>query len=236
MILECSECHARYLVPDSAIGPTGRTVRCANCRHSWFQSPPEFDLAAPMPAPVAPAPVAPAPVASVVAAEPSPAGGGAADFATFDPAPPFRPRRNPVRRQTIAAVAAGAVMLAAIGGLFFADVPGIAAQLGLTAAAQESPLQFVNLRKPERREMPSGSELFAIGGQVHNPTGTRQPIPEIRAELHDAQDRLVYSWAITPDEHSIAPGATVAFASAAVDVPPAARSVKLSFAAPAAHR
>lgn len=208
-------------------------VRCANCRHSWFQSPPEFDLAAMSPPVVAA--VAPAPVASV-AADPSPAGGGEANFGTFDPAPPFRPRRNPVRRQTIAAIAAGAVMLVAIGGLFFADVPGIAAQLGLTTAAQESPLQFVNLRKPERREMPSGSELFAIGGQVHNPTGTRQAIPEIRAELHDAQDRLVYSWAITPDEHSIAAGATVAFASAAVDVPPAARSVKLSFAAPVAHR
>src|SRR5690606_19058113 len=27
-------------VPDSAIGLEGRTVRCAKCRHSWFQDPP----------------------------------------------------------------------------------------------------------------------------------------------------------------------------------------------------
>ena len=44
MILECPECRTRYLVPDSAIGTSGRTVRCANCRHSWFQDAPPLDL------------------------------------------------------------------------------------------------------------------------------------------------------------------------------------------------
>jgi len=39
MILQCSKCNARYLVPDSAIGTAGRTVRCARCAHTWFEEP-----------------------------------------------------------------------------------------------------------------------------------------------------------------------------------------------------
>ena len=44
MILACPACDTRYAVPDSAIGAEGRTVRCARCRHSWFQEGSELDL------------------------------------------------------------------------------------------------------------------------------------------------------------------------------------------------
>lgn len=37
MIIACPACTTRYVVPDSAIGVDGRNVRCAKCRHSWYQ-------------------------------------------------------------------------------------------------------------------------------------------------------------------------------------------------------
>lgn len=34
-LLTCPQCAARYRVPDSAIGPDGKTVRCHACKESW---------------------------------------------------------------------------------------------------------------------------------------------------------------------------------------------------------
>ncbi len=44
MIIACPACSTKYVVPDTAIGVDGRTVRCAKCRHSWHQDGPELDL------------------------------------------------------------------------------------------------------------------------------------------------------------------------------------------------
>lgn len=50
MIIACPACSTRYAVPDAAIGSEGRTVRCAKCKHSWFQEPRET-AATPPPVP-----------------------------------------------------------------------------------------------------------------------------------------------------------------------------------------
>lgn len=65
MIIACPVCSTRYAVPDSAIGVDGRTVRCAKCRHSWFQEGPELELAVsrtePVPKARAESPIPPPP-------------------------------------------------------------------------------------------------------------------------------------------------------------------------------
>ena len=83
MIIACPACATRYVVPDSAIGVDGRTVRCAKCRHSWFQDGPVLELPAAPPEP-APAPPSPPVAESTPVAQPEPIDRQAT---RFDPRP-----------------------------------------------------------------------------------------------------------------------------------------------------
>ncbi|WP_294233254.1 zinc-ribbon domain-containing protein [uncultured Sphingomonas sp.] len=235
MILECPECRTRYLVPDSAIGPEGRTVRCANCRHSWFQSPPEPEPELPLP-PVAQDPIGAEPDGAfaeppppVIMPPPAPPilAQEDAGFDAFAHRPPFRARRNPVRRWTIGAVAACLLLLAATAAIMWTGMPGIGGWLGI--GTTESALELRS-NPIERRELENGSELFAISGQVINPSSNTQRVPDLRAELKDAKGRVVFSWAIAPQQRTLGPGASIDFNSAKLDVPPSSKRLDLSFA------
>ncbi|WEK48310.1 MAG: zinc-ribbon domain-containing protein [Candidatus Andeanibacterium colombiense] len=92
MIIACPACATRYVVPDSAIGVEGRTVRCAKCRHSWFQDGPELALPPGAPA-AAPEPRIPQPVRAPAPPPPTPAPVPARPIpaAPTDPEPDARP-------------------------------------------------------------------------------------------------------------------------------------------------
>ncbi len=145
----------------------------------------------------------------------------------FAHTPPFKPRTNPTRKWTFAALGAGVLMLGAVGLMQVFGTPSILSNVGLGTAESRLLLQIE--RVPERRSLPSGQELFAVTGKIINPTKQTQPVPNIVADALDARNKVIYTWVIQPPARSIGPSASLEFNNAELNVPKGASSLKLSF-------
>lgn len=217
MQLSCPNCGATYEVPDNAIGPSGRKIRCRACETSWFEP---GHTPEPRPLPITPPPVSP-----ISAAAPMPE-------SSVEEASAERGADAPVRRKRGPWLLLGLVILVVIlGGIAATVLLGpqqVVSKLGLSE--RRVPLGIAITREPDWRMIAGGSQLFAVSGRIWNPTNVEQPVPDIRAELKDAQGHTVYHWTITRPVPKLAPGASANFDGAAVDVPAASAKVNVTFA------
>lgn len=208
MQLTCPNCGATYEVPENAIGANGRKIRCRACETSWFE--PARD-AAPVARPVPP--VTALPAATI------------AEDRDIAERPIRRRRRGP---WILLALVILAVVLGGVAATVMMGPQQVASRLGISE--NRVPLGISITREPDWRMIAGGSQLFAVTGRIWNPTKIDQPVPDIRAELKNAQGKTVYRWTIRRPVTSLAPGAAADFDGAAVDVPASSSNISVSFA------
>jgi predicted Zn finger-like uncharacterized protein len=214
MIVSCSVCRTRYLVDEKALrGPAGRTVRCASCGHTWYQTaPPE------LPASEHSASLQGSRIEPAIEVPPRPAG---------MPAPilevPPRPRPVPdsssrPRRSRWAAIRW--LLLAVLFAL--AILAGIVVARGAVVAIWPPAARLYALAGVPVEPLGAGFKIeklvpartrdgLIIEGDITNIGKTARDIPRLRVALRDAGEKEVEFRIVDPPQRRLSPGAIAHF-------------------------
>jgi predicted Zn finger-like uncharacterized protein len=221
VILACPSCRTSYLVDEQELNrPAGRTVRCANCGHTWRRPPPlEARDREPLARPAAPriepgldVPPRPGPLPA--------------------PAPPRHRRRWRAVGWSVLGAIFGLIVLAALAAIIarrevVAMWPASArfyALAGLSATPFGSGLELAKIA-PART--PDG---LVIEGDVTNTGSTVREVPRLRVALRDPGEKEKQFKIIDPPLARLAPGETAHFKTSFDHPDEAATGVVVTFA------
>jgi predicted Zn finger-like uncharacterized protein len=201
VILACPACRTRYLVDEEELNrPSGRTVRCASCGHTWHQArPPEMRERTP------PHPPAPR-IEPALEVPPRPA-------PLPVPSPPRRSRRGPGSSWWVLGLVIVLLALAVIAALVarsevVAWWPGAARVYALAGLPPAMPGPGLELGKVVPARTADG---LVIEGEITNAGSTGQDVPRLRVALRDPAERETQFKIIDAPTARLAPGETAHF-------------------------
>jgi predicted Zn finger-like uncharacterized protein len=183
MLIVCPSCATSYSLTEAQLG-RGRTLRCANCRHTWHATPADA-LEGAVSAAFAGATPHDHSFEPQTLAEPVPAGAGdsqdlAAGFDALEQAPPL-PAPKSSRKARPARSAPASTLAARLRSARPWQMALVVAALALVAAAVE--------REPIVRHVPQTARLFAA---VHLPVNLRGlALDEVRSEVIADKDQTI---------------------------------------------
>lgn len=258
MRLDCPSCASAFEVNPSALEPNGRTVRCAQCRTTWYVPAPRHSLVM-ADGSDAESSAAPVPEISTedrlnhevsAAEEPKPkivkwedAEVVVANGPSISPGRPAQ-ARSPRRiasvssgsgKLRISPLAACALLLAITLTL------GIAARQSVVRAAPETASLFaaiglpVNLRGLEfqnvktMREIQDGISVLAIEGEVENISTRAVELPRVRLSVLSENGAEIYSWTALLPRSILYPRERVPFRSRLASPPAAGTEIMVRF-------
>ena len=149
---------------------------------------------------------------------------------SFAHEPPFRPRRNPAKLWTAAAVAFALLVAGLIGAVSWWGLPAWVpiARPTFAEAQPDLVLEFPAERQ-DRRTLPNGAEFFGASGTVTNVGQETRRVPPILIVLRDGRERIVYTWEVRSPKPALAPGESVTINEAVTDVPRSAKVAEIGW-------
>lgn len=211
MILTCPACNTRYLADSEGFQPNGRTVRCTNCEHTWFQEPPQDG----------PKQVVVEDVEARVVRSGWSGGAVSHEQSTS--------RRTPWLVAILLFVAVIGATLA-IGYMFRTEIArtwppakGLYAAVGLPVTT--GGLVFTNTSYS--RIVEDGEQVLVVEGVLVNDTDEFVPFGPILATLRDAEQNTLDSWEFVAGEGRLEPGGKQIFETRRINPPAAAFDLEL---------
>jgi len=252
MILTCPSCEARFNIKPEVLLPSGRSVRCSKCAHTWKELPPQD-----MPKQVIeeePPPIVPVPdtfdsdpdyddddaddieVPSLKSIENAPSED---DFEL----PAFTSRTRSHQQQKEAKIRGPMLMWGAIatvlaivfGGGFFGRATVIDAwppasmiygMVGLPPGVGFG-LEFRNVAPTQ--ELEGDTVVLVISGEVVNISSRLRNIPMLQGSLLDAGQNEIHRWTFSMTSGELAPGEWSSFSTRVPNPPEGARGLEVTF-------
>ena len=240
--IACPDCGTRYRTNADAIGPNGRTVRCARCEETWFvpavgvvpQTDPDQlalrDLEAD---PIsAPAPVGAATPVRPIDASPD-ASLGAVESADVTLRNQADAQKLARRRRTIrliwivtALVALAAIVAAYLNRQAIVNRIPQAATLyqGLGMDVYAGGLDIAP--PTAKTTLVDGVAVVTVTSEVRNLSGQPQPLPLIELSLHDEDGAQLAQWFVEPDRNELDARGRYAFTTVYSNPPEATASLR----------
>jgi uncharacterized protein DUF3426 len=225
-----------------SLGPEGRRVRCAKCKHVWLQTPPDdmprrVDLETPAPAsPPAAGMAAAGRTETDASAIGSPDLGGAAEERVAIP-----PRPRPAPRNGMSAGLGILILLLVIIGLAAAagylfqkaviaswpDAREIYEALGIAKPVLGKDLEISNITFVNQTI--DGQPVLVVHGEIFNKGPSAIAVPNLLATLRTQQRQWLFDWVFSIGKPELTPGETVTFTTTAKNPPKDAKLLEVTF-------
>jgi predicted Zn finger-like uncharacterized protein len=249
MILACPSCDSRFSVPDEALLPIGRTVRCSTCSHQWFaqiETPepvnPESEIEQVFAEPEAAHDI----VVEAAAREDALAAQEEAPSAEALVASRVANRRQQARgtsgawmgwtalASVVVVILASAILLADTISEVWPPAKRLYAMINLPIAGPAAGLDIQNIRA-HFEDTAAGPQLV-IEGDIINLSTSVKAVPKVRVSLNDSARTELTQWVFSATDFNLIPSEIVTFRTSVSAPPDAAVFAALGFSGDAEPR